>query len=493
MLSSPPKFQYCGLTIVLSNANRFEKRELLQGTGAYFFMEECLKPHINIFQCDIRIIDDKRKLLPNTKVILLLGQRAFSQYTNRDESLDEARGSPYIINGIPCIASFNYQDAVDVRDYESKHNKELIENDEEEYEEARDSYISDKSRSQTARGNYRFWLKSDTKKAIRILENDGCIPEPSFTPIYHIYPSSNSIIEILQEERNKDLYIDIETDIETLDIRCFSFNFSNSKDIYCVPVLDINYLPAYEQIPQIFRALGKAFYNNTTVAHSGAVFDFFIFGYKYRIPVGKNLFDTLISAHRIYPTVEKSLGHQISLWTYLPYHKNESAYAYRTLTDFERLLQYCGKDVYTMKLVKEAQLEYAKNDPGLLASINQAMKSIRPYLIMSLLGMKFSEEERLAWIDKSDRLATQYMRIIRILTGENVEMLISNKKCTKYFNEMLGYDIVKRTKTGASSLAADALLKLKLKHDNPVIDFLIKYREKLKEAGTLNWKTWITQ
>src|SRR6185503_9017669 len=129
---------------------------------------------------------------------------------------------------------------------------------------------------------------------------------------------------------------------------------------------------------------------------------------------------------------------------------------------------------------------------GLMASINQAMKSIKPYLIMSLLGMKFNDEARLAWIDQSDRLAMQFQRFIQILTGPKVPMLISNKKCADYFHNMLGYKVVKHTKTGAASLAADALLKLKLKHENLVIDFLLKYREKLKESGTLNFKQWIT-
>jgi len=490
MLSQPPKFDYIGLTIILSNPNRHEKRKLLEGNGAYYFMQECLRPEINVYQCDVRLIDDTRKLLPNTKVVLLLGQRAFHLFTGRSETLDEARGSPYIVNDMVTIASFNYQDAVDPRNFEAQHNKEQIE-DEEEYQEDRDSFISEKSRSQTARENYRFWLKSDCKKAIRILENGGRIPEPSFSPSYHIYPSSDIVISLLREEKNKDLYIDIETDIDTLDIRCFSFNFSNSDNIYVVPVLDTDYKLAYEQIPQIFRALSISFSNNTTIAHNGAVFDFFIFAYKYSIAIGKSVFDTLIAAHRIYPTIEKSLGHQISLWTYLPFHKNEGSYSYANMSQAEALWKYCGKDVYTMRLVKEAQIAFAKNDPGLLASINQAMKSIRPYLTMSLLGMHFNDEERLAWIDSSDRLAMQYQRIIQILTGPKVEMLISNKKCVNYFHNMLGYKVVKHTKTGAPSLAADALLKLKLKHENPVIDFLIKYREKLKESGTLNFKQWI--
>src|SRR6266446_5760308 len=192
MLNQPPKFQYNGLTIILSNPNRFEKRKLGEGTGAYFFNSKCLMPETNIYCCDTRLIDDNRKLLPNTKVILLLGQRASHLYTGKTETLDEIRGSPYIINGIPCIASFNYQDAVDPINFESKFNKEIIEQDE-EYEEERDSFIGEKSRSKTARENYRFWLKSDTKKALRILENNGNIPEPSFDPTYHIYPNSSVV------------------------------------------------------------------------------------------------------------------------------------------------------------------------------------------------------------------------------------------------------------------------------------------------------------
>jgi len=264
-----------------------------------------------------------------------------------------------------------------------------------------------------------------------------------------------------------------------------------NTSIYGVPILDTEYKPFYNKLPRIMRALAIAMRDNCTVAHNGSVFDFFILAYKYKIPVGKNVFDTLIAQHRIHPTIEKSLGHCISLHTYLPYHKNESAHSYRTQSDFEKLLIYCCKDTYTMMLVKEAQMKYAKDDPGLLASIDQAMKSIRPYLIMSLLGMKFNDEKRQAWILESDRLMMQYARIMKILTGDKVEMLISNKKCTKYFHEMLDYPIVKRTKTGGSSLAADALLKLKLKHKNPTIDFLIRYREKQKETGTLNFKKWI--
>ncbi len=263
--------------------------------------------------------------------------------------------------------------------------------------------------------------------------------------------------------------------------------------IYCVPVLDIHYRSFYDRLPHIFKALTIAFKNNCVVAHNGAVFDFFIFAYKYGIPIGRNVYDTLVANHRIYPEVEKSLGHCISLHTYLPYHKNEGTHEYRTLSQAEQLWSYCNKDVYGMMLVHLAQLAHASKDSGLMASIEQAMRSIRPYLICSLTGIKYNEEKRKKWIENSDKLMMQYMRIMQILHGKSVEPLISNKKCVEYFHNRMGYSSVKRTPKGNPSLSADALFKLRLHNENPVIDTLLAYRRKQKETGVLGFKPWITE
>jgi DNA polymerase I-like protein with 3'-5' exonuclease and polymerase domains len=85
----------------------------------------------------------------------------------------------------------------------------------------------------------------------------------------------------------------------------------------------------------------------------------------------------------------------------------------------------------------------------------------------------------------------QYLRIMRMLCGPKIEPLISNKKCVEYFHNVMGYPVQMRTKKGGASLAKDSLYKLRLKVENPVIDFLIKYRETQKETGTLNFKVWL--
>jgi len=502
MLYHPPKFSYCGLTIILSNPSRLDKKELLEGTGGWIFNEECLRPETNRYCCDIRLAADTRPLIKDTKCLLLLGQRALETYgiVAPGVGLSEQRGSPVeTVFGIPGIASYPPQDAVDPVDFESRYNRreDSVEDD---FTGDKEVYLSDKSMGKTQRANFRFWLRADTKKALKIVNNDGIVPGSPYTVEYKLRPPMKEVVEVLSTTKEKDLFYDIETDLVTTDMRCLAFcfgpNAANHVTVYIVPTLDINYTTDYTMLEtaQFMRALAIGFQNNTVVAHNGAYFDYFVLAWKYRIPMGPRLYDTMISNQRIYPDVEKSLGHCISYWTFEPYHKNEGVHTYRTPQQAKQLYEYCGKDVFTMVELKMRQLEFADSIPGLRASIDQANASIRPYLIANLLGMHYDETLRASRVQEYDRLMTQYMRCMKILTGPNVPPLISNQKCTRYFHDMLGYKVVGRSaKTRAPSLAKDDLYKLKMKLEdspNPVIDLLIRYRKVQKDSGLLQFNPW---
>lgn len=499
-LRNPPSLQYAGLTIILSNPSRNDTKKLLidpDTTAGYFFDRECLYPHLNRWQCDIRLPECKDPLLPGTKAVLLLGQFAMSKWTNANTTIDEQRGSPQIVNGIPCISSFTAQDAIDPQDFERKLNKDYkgIEDlDEDQDEDQFGDLLEAKGRGRTDRKNYRFWLKHDCGKIIQILQNNGNIPSHSYgEPTYHLWPDANFLIHHLQSKRGEYLYFDMETDFISADMRCFAYCFSSDPtNVYVVPWLTTDYKKAYDKNHFILRALSVAIRDNVIVAHNGAHFDFLVLLLKYATSI-HSCYDTMVSQNRIYPTLEKSLGHCISLETFLPYHKNEGIHGYFNASQAEQLYSYCGKDVFSMFLVHQAQLKRAAMDEGLKASIKLANDSIEPYLCAALMGIAYSEEERAKFINNSDRLLTQYMRIMRSLTGDSVLPLISNQKCTKYFHEQLGYDVVGRSKkTGNPSLSEDNLYKLALKYNNPVISFLIKYRQKKLQSSTLQFKPYRT-
>lgn len=505
MLRNKPRLTYKGLTIILSNPSRFDTVSLLSANGGSLLNDWCLRPEFNSMQCDIRLADDVSPLLPNTKCILLCGDYAMHKWLpeTSGNSIGEMRGSPFVKDGIVCIPTFYPQDAADLKAYEQQlniHSKEF-QPDASEYDNEDEGDI--KRHGKTARKNYAFWLRADTRKAKEVLRLGGKIPPCEFPePIYHIYPNSDEVVQLLQTKQDGYLYFDIETDYEDQNLQCFAFSL-DGINIYSVPVLDYNYRCAYSTTHHILRALAEAFWNRIVVAHNGAAFDFFVMAAKYRIPINR-CYDTMLAMHRCFPDIEKSLGHCVSYWTWERFHKDEDSQGYMTRDQMMARLRYCAKDVRTMFLIHKAIERYAKTIPGLEDSVKTAMDCIRPYLITSLQGIRYNQEKVKATSDENDQLMMQYMRCIKLLIGEqgmkDVQRAVkgkaksfpgSNSQCCEYFHEILGYPVVARSKkTQKPSLAKQAMFKLALKHDNPVIQFCLAYREMSKSYGTLQFVPW---
>lgn len=502
MLRSKPRSPYCGLTVVLSNPSRLDKADLLTGNAGYFFSERCLRPDFNRYQCDIRVKEDKEPLLPNTKAVLLLGESAAQTWLNNTgNTLNEIRGSHYIINGIPHIASYLPQNCVDFKDFESIHNPLSDHYADPDYDsDDDDNGVDDKRRhGNTSWRNFGFWLMKDAEKAKHILLHG--LPEVK-EPEYIIYPNSDTLISTLRSTKDSVMFFDMETDIE-LNMICFSFSF-NSERIYVAPCLLPDYSWAYSSLPEIYRALAIAVRDNIVVAHNGCNFDYFVLAYKYRIAIRK-VYDTLVAQHRCYPEQEKSLGHCTSMWTWEQFHKDEGDIPYTTMLNAKQTWAYCGKDVFTMSLVYDAQIKHAKRIPGLMASINQANESIRPYLITSMQGIRYNQDALNALLLDNDKRMNHYLKWLDYLIGEDTLKVIrgkgkssmpsSNPQCCKYFHDLLGYPVVgkgkeKKDGTRSPSLGKLNMFKLRLKQDNPVINIVLTYRELGKESGAIKFTPW---
>lgn len=489
----------------MSNPSRFDRAELLSATGGWFFRNECLPKGINLFQCEVRTKEERGPLLPGTKVLLLLGRDAYALWTGDTEhTLGEVRGSIYYVNGIPAIPSYLPQDCMDVVDYESEHNELLQGKD---YTEAESAIAGDKADKRrhgvTSRSNWRFWLQRDTDKCVRILFNDGKIPESPgyFKPHYNLYPSAQSVIAELEGATDKQLYFDIETD-EHFGLKCIGYSLDDDR-ITVIPILDYQYKLAYPEVAQILRAFSLAATRNTLVSHNGSGFDWIVLPWKYNILLGNRFYDTMLATHRCYPDIEKSLGHCTSLWTYEPFHKDEGSGSYGTYDDMRRLMQYCGKDVYTMMLIRRAIDAHAKSIPGLTESVAQVNESVGAYNLMTLMGIRYKQEMLDAVMQENDELMMQYNRIIDFLVGKQAVDTLnrkskksiagSNTKCVQYFHDMLGYKVVMHSKkTMKPSLAKKAMYKLRIRNANPVIDYILNYREVAKESGSLKFTPWTT-
>lgn len=501
MLRHKPKVAYHGLTVVMSNQSRFDRWNLLSSEAGRYF-DECLRPHCNRFQLDIRLKEDTSPYLPNTKCILALGEPAQQLIGNTQASIGENRGSPLVSKeGIPVISSYSAQDVVELKDYEGEYNKLLtnIQGIANEFgADEKENALEEKSRhGKTARKNFRFWFAKDIEKAILITQNGG-IPKHEFNFSYNIYPNLGEFIPLLLNTKGRYLYFDIETDA-SLNITCFSFSFGDNE-VFVIPLITHNYLAAYDRTHHILFALSVAIRDNTLVAHNGAGFDFLVLAYKYHIPIGKKVYDTMLAQNRCFPEAEKSLGHCISLpWMFEPYHKDEGNFAYGNQEQALALWKYCGKDVSTLILLKKAQDTYATKHVGIHSSIDSVQSYIRSYLTCTLTGIRYSQQVMDDTIRENDRLMMQYLVWLKILVGEKNLKIIrgtgksslpgSNKQCIKYFHDMLKYPIQLRSRdTGKASLGKKAMFKLKLKFtQNIVIDIIIAYRKLQKESSSLKF------
>lgn len=509
MLRQKPNHNYSGLTIVLSNPSRSddEKGQLLSAGGGSL-VDEFLRPYCEPANCDIRVKEDRSELLEGTKCVLLAGEAAAQTWLqNTDNSIGEIRGSVFKINGIPAISTFFPQDAADIKDYEAKHN-ELSERygSEDSDDDDEDSGIGAKRRhGRTARKNYRFWLEQDITKAKCLLRSNGVVPYAPFASEYKITPREEEIIKVLNTEKNKLLFIDLETTWPPpCHIHCIGFSFGYDGPAYVFPLYNFNRQLAYPRAYLLLRALAVAFRDNIVVAHNGAGFDFPILAWNYKIPI-RNMQDTMIMMHRWASDVERSLGHLTSLMTWEPFHKDQGSGGYYNHQQQQSMLEYCGKDVYTMKLAHYEMCIRAKRIPGMQRSFDDANKAIYPYLVTMLHGIHYKEDARRAIIKENDRLMMQYIRMLRILIGDhnlkviagksNKAMPGSNVQCVRYFHDMLGYPATmgKERKDGSkgASLGKKNMLKLKLKHMNPVIDIVLAYREASRESGSLKFLPWL--
>lgn len=507
MLRHKPQYTYNGLTVILSNKSRLDETRLLNGNGGGFF-EECIQPDFTRYHCDIRLKEDLSPFLPGTKCILLCGETACRLWTRNTElTIGAARGSVFYYDGrftgqdctIPMIPSFFPQDCVDIKNYEKEYNSQDDANISDDDGEDEDGNPK-RRHGKTARRNYAFFFRKDIQKCKHILGKG--IPKRLFEPIYQYHPQSDFIIDKLQTTKDTQLFLDLETYYPLPRIQCVGISFGTEPNIYVIPFYSHDCSWAYSCLPHVLRALAVGIANNITVAHNGANFDFPVLAWQYRIPIGKRVEDTMIMTHRCFPDVEKSLGHLTSLWTWEPFHKDEGEGGYNTPSQVYDKMVYCGKDIFTMKLAYFAMLEYAKTRPGLLESMRQGNASIRPYLTTMLQGFRFKEEILRETMAENDKLMTQYWRFIKYLVGEHnlpviqgkskMPMPSSNPQCTRYFHDLLGYPVVgrgKETKTGERnpSLGKKNLLKLRLKHENPVIDLCMAYREVQKESGSLKF------
>lgn len=401
--------------------------------------------------------------------VAILGPRAL-EITHPGRDIDRFRGQLTCYQSKLAMASYHPADAADQTS--SSDNSESIVSDE------KDATITQPS-------NYFFWMRRDMEKLL-----NPPISHPPFK--FHAAPNLSKFIAYARNYINSTadpvVYLDIECRREDHVLSCIGIALGDSP-VFVLPIYFWNGQRAYGEAWRILALLSTLLTRATVVVHN-SLFDLFVLSRYYRVMVGHKVFDTMLCHHRCFAEAEKSLGHAISYWTYLPFHKDMAVENPRNPNQQGQLWEYNARDVYGMREVYKAQLRFLAEPQhdGFRRSVDQANRGVYPYLLAMLRGLNV-DEVGLLKSQLHHRKRTRILkRVAGILAGDATFNPGSSAQCIKYFHDGLHYDVVGRTESGAPKMDQKALYKLRLKYPNPLLDVIIAYRIVAKEGSMLEFR-----
>lgn len=384
-------------------------------------------------------------------------------------AIDKFRGTLLPLGAATGTATFHPQEAFDIKQQEDD-------------SDVPQAFSNDKDGAATRPSNYFFWIRADIKKYL----TKPRIKYPEFK--YFVGPEINRLTAWLDKFINggHTVYLDIETDIADNNLRCIGLAIDDSP-VIVIPFYQHDNTTFYHNLyHRILARISLVLSRNRVVVHN-SLFDLFILSRYYRVLCGHDIFDTMYVQHRLFPEAEKSLGHAISYWTWLPYHKDLNPGRVFTREQETALWKYNALDVYAMREVYKEQVKYLALYDDCRGSADLANAECYPYLTCQLLGTPVNEERLLFLRSNKHRRVKQLLRICRILSGIPTFNPGSPQQCVSFFHTKLGYDVVGRTKTGQPKMDTKCLYKLRLKYPNPLLDAIIAYRVDAKTNSMLNF------
>lgn len=486
-MRTPPTPPYNGITILLDKPSRFDLEakpvpRLMSGQPHQWFDDEILYPKYRITNCDIRdLAEPISSILPGTKLFLLLGRKVAAKF---NLSIDRHGYPAKLFNTVPAVVAFPPQECCDHRNIEG-------DGDEEDEDPISDRDIKDAAPTQ--RSNYRFWTKWHIRKQLYNAYGPDDIPysPTESAPDIITYPNLDKTAKILTSIRGEDLFLDIETSIIH---RCLTTIGLSSTSIwptvYVFPIYLYNGKRAYGNWQLLYRMLFCAIKNNQVVAHNSG-FDLLVLRAFYKLPFPRLVYDTLRANHRCFPTIEKSLAHVIAQWTRQHYHKDVSTEVFN-VDGQHKMWNYNGRDVYNLKLIKDAQLHYAAQRPGLVESINEGNSEIIPYLSNSIQGLPIDLRQLAITHRELSNAQSVLARICAMLMGKPTFNPGSAQQCKAFFHDKLNYPVIARSDKPPFNpkLGKKELYQLLIKTNNPLIQAILRYRKIAKDASLLESELW---
>lgn len=244
------------------------------------------------------------------------------------------------------------------------------------------------------------------------------------------YPNANFVV------------FDIETyaNIPT----CISFCFDGYESC-CVPILDYK-IPEDDRVLMLYQ-VAKLLSSSLPKVNQNVKFDWRKlrrFGFEVNNVSG----DTLLGASCLYAEFPKNLGFLTSIYTDMPYFKDEGKEFDPRSYSRERLYLYNAKDSLATHQVYSKQLEEHR-EQGTEYVYNNLISILPIYAAMEDNGILVDDTRRKDLLAKYESLYETYVYKLRQLVGEEISPL-SSQRVGKLVYDELKFDVIKGIKKNVS-------------------------------------------
>lgn len=169
--------------------------------------------------------------------------------------------------------------------------------------------------------------------------------------------------------------------------------------------------------------------------------------------------DTLIAASCLYPEFPKNLGFLTSIYTDMPYFKDEGKQFDPTLHNRDRLYLYCAKDSLATHRIYCQQTKELK-ETGTAGVYNELVRVMPIYKKMEERGVRIDDDQRQRLISKYESLFEIQLLKIRKMLNEDEFNPLSSKQVRRVVFDICKYKPLrgmKTTKTGLPSTDEESL------------------------------------
>lgn len=277
-------------------------------------------------------------------------------------------------------------------------------------------------------------------------------------PHFIIKPTIQQALEFIYEifsHPTEEWCIDIETRGDTISCFGLSINGVRPDEAICIPIHTTTgpYWTETEEA-SVWRALGDAFKVNPNCLNQNLNYDIDYMLSDYRIEPSGFSFDPMIAHKLCYPEFDKGLDFTTSVYTYIPYYKDEGK-SWKKKVPNEIEWRYNCKDVWsTPKVTKAIRVELKSQ--GLEDTYNlRAHRFIPIALEMQRNRLKINN----TWKSKlAEILETERQKVhaeLSSLTGISEENL--NVKSSPQVQKILYQDLrlPEKKKRGSTSLSTE--------------------------------------